>query len=195
MAALGVSIGQDAFTDIRSLFQTSLNGMQKEDATTVVNGLEPLFNENLQNFLKNPTPATQQEAISNFNYMWLTMVQNLENYAKGGTAGVNDRAPGGKFDWWKLFYNPIYNYTFPPQMTQSAIQPQDNGAGGSPVSGAASASIPTTASSTTATPAATQQAIAPVATSAVVPYNGGAIVILILLLGLVGVLIYRREVA
>ena len=128
MAALGLAIGQDVFTDIRSLFQTSINGYYKEDATTVVNGLEPLFRENLQQFLKTPTPATQQEAITNFNYMWLTMVQKLESFGAGGTAGVNDRAPGGKVDWWKLYYNPIENYVFPASVLAAGAQPADSGA-------------------------------------------------------------------
>lgn len=110
MAGLAVGIGQDAFMDIRSLFQTSIEGQYKRDATTVVNGLAPLFQENLDTFKANPTPTTQAQAIATFNYMWITMVGKLESFGKGGTAGVNDRAPGGKFDWWKAYLDPIRNY-------------------------------------------------------------------------------------
>jgi len=142
MATLALGIGQDAFTDIRSLFQTSLAGQQKQNATTVVNAMEPLFLENLTTFQNNPTPATQQEAVSNFNYMWLQMTQMVLQDASGGTNAINDRAPGGKFDWWALFYNPIENYKFSASQLEAAAQPADSGAGAAPVSGTAVA--PTT---------------------------------------------------
>ena len=165
--------------DIRSLFQTSLNGYYKEDATTVVNGLEPLFNENLQQFLKHPTPTTQTEAVTNFNYMWLTMVQKLESFGSGGTNGVNDRAPGGKVDWWKLYYNPIENYVFPASVLAASAQPADS------ATGALSAS----AATATATPSA-PVAAAPVATQA----DNTGVVAIGLVMAIVVVIIVAKKV-
>ena len=102
---VGAAIG--ALAAIPTLFQTSLAGVQKEDATTVVNALEPLFAENRDLVLQDPTPANIQQGITNFNSMWLTMASDVESLAKAGTAAINDRAPGGKFDWWKLYLTPI----------------------------------------------------------------------------------------
>ena len=107
-----VSGGLNIATSIRSLLQPSFSGVMKQNATTVVNAFEPLFRENVSMFQANPTPANQQAAISQFNSLWLGMTQEVSPDSSGGTNAINDRAPGGKVDWWKLYLDPIQNYHF-----------------------------------------------------------------------------------
>jgi hypothetical protein len=104
--------GLSIATSIRSLLQPSFSGVMKQNATTVVNAFEPLFRENVSMFQANPTPANQQAAISQFNSLWLGMTQEVSPDSSGGTNAINDRAPGGKVDWWKLYLDPIQNYKF-----------------------------------------------------------------------------------
>jgi hypothetical protein len=105
----GLSIAQQ----IGNFLVPSVTGMQAQDATTLVNGLEPYLKMNLATFMRNPTPANQQGAINAFNQIWEQIVQGCSQLAGPGTKCVNDRAPGGKVDWWKLYYDPVANYVFP----------------------------------------------------------------------------------
>ena len=117
---VGAAVG--ALASIPTLFQTSLAGIQKEDATTVANALEPMFRLNVQLFQENPTYANQQQAIVNFESMWMQFTTRVTSLAKAGTAAINDRAPGGKVDWWKLYLDPIKNATLKPDGTPISNQ-------------------------------------------------------------------------
>ena len=105
----GLSIAQQ----IGNFLVPSVTGMQAQDATTLVNGYEVFLKQNLATFQRNPTLANQQGAISAFDQIWGQLISQCSQLAGPGTKCINDRAPGGKFDWWRLYYDPIANYTFP----------------------------------------------------------------------------------
>lgn len=104
-AAVGGTVGA-----ILGLFSPTAGQIQATDATTIVNGIEPILRRNVQLFMSNPTPDTQAAAENQFMNIWGSMVGQLTSLGKGGQQGVNDRAPGGKFDWWKAYLYPIQNY-------------------------------------------------------------------------------------
>lgn len=106
---------------ILGLFSPSMGQIQATDATSVVNYWEPLLKRNVQMFLQNPTPETQSAAESVFMNVWTTMGNQLSQFGKGGQAGINDRAPGGKFDWWKAYLYPIQNYKFTSTSSASVV--------------------------------------------------------------------------
>lgn len=114
---LGFSRGMgDIITDVVGLtiglFKPSAGQLQARDATTVVNGIVPLWQNNLRMFLNNPTPANQQAAINYFLSSWQWFVTQMESLGRAGTQGVNDHSPGGKYDSWKDNYDPILHYQF-----------------------------------------------------------------------------------
>jgi len=111
---------------ILGLFSPSAGQIQATDATTIVNGVEPILRRNVQLFMQNPTPETQAAAENTFMNIWGSMVGQLTSLGKGGQQGVNDRAPGGKFDWWKAYLYPIQNYQFTTALpAATSVSPGD----------------------------------------------------------------------
>jgi hypothetical protein len=54
---------------------------------------------------------TQQQAIDNFNQGWGIVEQNCSNPQLGdaGVRCIGDRERGGKWDWFKMYLDPIQN--------------------------------------------------------------------------------------
>lgn len=117
---IGAAVGGAAGA-ILGLFSPSMGQIQATDATSVVNYWEPILRRNVQMFMQNPTADTQSAAESVFMNVWTTMGNQLSQFGKGGQQGINDRAPGGKFDWWKAYLYPIQNYKFTAAPTASVV--------------------------------------------------------------------------
>lgn len=116
----GVSAGVGiATTFIGSwLADKRATGQQKVASTSVVNDLEPLLQQNVAAYMAGPgTCADQAAALSAFDsaWQWLQTSQACGNIQLG-TAGqncINDRAPGGKWDWTAMYRTPIASDTRP----------------------------------------------------------------------------------
>lgn len=85
----------------------SVTGMQKQDATTIVNGKEVELKQVLAALQANPTCDNKTAAVGYFYTVWDQIISACSQLAGPGTACVNDRAPGGKFDWWKAYLAPM----------------------------------------------------------------------------------------
>jgi hypothetical protein len=100
-----------AMADIVSMFGPNPNNTY---ATEVVNQVEAdVMQPNLAAWQSGPTAnktlANQAAAEANFNSGWAYVLSACNNSALG-SAGINcikDRQRGGKFDWFKLYYDPI----------------------------------------------------------------------------------------
>lgn len=104
-AVVGVTIGLTALM--------SRKGPKQKVATTeVVDTAEPIMAENRDGYLNGPrTVESRLQAIENFKALWQWVVDHCDIPEMGnpGQACVNDRKPGGKWDWWSYYYDPIYN--------------------------------------------------------------------------------------
>ena len=100
--AAGLSIAQL----ISSFTQPSQTGIFKQDATTVVNGLEVELKAVDQALRSNPTCENKAAAINFFWTVWGQVVNACSQFGGPGTACVNDRAPGGKVSWFNYYLNP-----------------------------------------------------------------------------------------
>ena len=87
---------------------------QKVATTEIVNKVEPSLKANLAAYLAGPrTQSSQAQALENFRAGWAYVVEYCDTPAMGdpGKACVKDRSPGGQWDWWSYYYNPIANDT------------------------------------------------------------------------------------
>ena len=108
----GIAAGLQIAQMIGNFLVPSITGMQAQDATTIVNGLEVFAKKNLATFMAHPSPEAQGQAMSAFEQIWNMLIQGCSQLAGPGTKCVNDRSPGGKWDWWAYYYDPIANYQF-----------------------------------------------------------------------------------
>jgi hypothetical protein len=103
----GVTLGLGA------LFSSRQRGKQKVAATQIVDQAEPLLRDNVDGYLANPTPEAQRQALGNFDYVWQQITSSeMCGSPQLGTAGqrcIAERAPGGKWDWFALYRDPIAN--------------------------------------------------------------------------------------
>ncbi len=88
------------------------NAMLKTYTTSVVNELEPLLNQNKNAYLSGSgSCASQAVALDAFDsaWQWLQSMQACGNPQLGtpGQNCINDRAPGGKWDWTAMYRTPI----------------------------------------------------------------------------------------
>lgn len=103
-------------------------------ASDYANKAQALLVQNLATYQALPSPrakSAQTAAASIFNQVWQGLVQACGTVP--GAAGSNcigDRQPGGKFDWWAGYLNPILN---DPNVVDDSVA--------STVSNAASASV------------------------------------------------------
>lgn len=103
----GVGVGSQI---IQTLTHPSVTGIQAQDATTLVNSAEIYLKMNLNNFMGSAKTAQDQaNALYIFDNYWAQVASGCANLAGPGTKCVNDRAPGGKFDWFKAYRDPIAN--------------------------------------------------------------------------------------
>jgi hypothetical protein len=89
-------------------------GQQKIASTSIVNDLEPLLRANVQAYLAGPgTCQDQAAALTAFDsaMQWLQSPQACGNLQLGapGQACINDRMPGGQWDWYAYYRTPIAN--------------------------------------------------------------------------------------
>jgi len=83
---------------------------QKREATRIVDELEPLLRQNRDAYLAGPrTPEAQAAALDNFDRAWAGLVAacNVPELGPPGQWCIQDRARGGKFDWFRLYRDPI----------------------------------------------------------------------------------------
>jgi hypothetical protein len=107
---LALTGGQMAAGLIINFLHPSVTGMQAQDATTLVNGIEVMLQQNLNNW-NNSDKSSQSKAAAlyTFDQYWGQIVSGCSQFAGPGTKCVNDRMPGGKFDWFKRYRDPIAN--------------------------------------------------------------------------------------
>jgi hypothetical protein len=95
----------------------------------------------------------QQTAMNTFTVAWNQLLQ-LCNNASLGSAGTNciaDRQRGGKYDWWKLYYDPIANDPAVIPDPVAAAAPATTATGATPVSAVTGAVDSVVSSVSTAT--------------------------------------------
>lgn len=118
--SMGISAGVSlASTALGSwLADKRASGLAKTYSTSIVNSLEPLLNANKNAYLAGPgTCADQTAALTAFDsaMAWLQGPQACGNLQLGsaGQNCINDRMPGGKWDWYAMYRDPIANDTRP----------------------------------------------------------------------------------
>ncbi len=104
-AVAAVTIGIMALMNRKS-------GKQKVATTEIVNDLEPMMRRNVEAYLEGPrTRSSQALALKNFDdaWAWLTSTAACGNpeYGNPGRACISDRSPGGKWDWFSYYRDPI----------------------------------------------------------------------------------------
>ncbi len=111
---VGAAIGLAASL-IAGLIANSGCGQTCIAATQIVNQLEPQLNANMRAYVDaaQRTPSEQAAALSVFDqtFAWLRSQQGCGDPALGnaGKRCISDRDRGGKFDWYRLYRDPIAN--------------------------------------------------------------------------------------
>lgn len=87
---------------------------QKVASTAIVNELEPLLKQNLDAYQQGPhTKTSQAAALKNFDDAWAFLVSadgcGTEALGNPGKACIADRSPGGKWNWFAYYRDPIAN--------------------------------------------------------------------------------------
>jgi hypothetical protein len=78
---------------------------QKVATTGKVNEIEPLLQENLARWRAGQ--ATAEQAIQTFDGLWAEVVDMCTRQGTPGRACIEDRQPGGKFDWFAAYRDPL----------------------------------------------------------------------------------------
>lgn len=122
---------------ISALVATSGCGPTCVLASNIVDRLEPQLKANRDAYLSGPRTTTNQAAaLANFDaaWQWLSSVQAC-GAAELGDAGrrcISDRSPGGKWDWFAYYRDPIAN----DPTVQVGAFPFFSSSGGGPSGGA-----------------------------------------------------------
>lgn len=103
----------------------SRKGPQQKVATThIVDEIEPQLAANRDYYLAGArTISSQAQALANFDAGWKLVVDNCGQPSMGnpGIACINDRKPGGQWDWFSYYRTPIAN---DPQVKPDPIIPE-----------------------------------------------------------------------
>jgi hypothetical protein len=96
-------------------------GAERDDTTNIVNYAQGLLQQNLAEYQN--CQISQSTGQSEFNQVWLWVVQQCSTPALGSAGGacVQDRQRGGKFDWFAGYLDPISNTT--PACASAAVSP------------------------------------------------------------------------
>lgn len=108
-AIVGITMGISAMLARR--------GRQKVMATQIVDEVEPYMASNRDAYLSGPRNASAQaQALANFDSMWADVVRACSDPQLGSAGGrcISDRQPGGKWDWFGYYRDPIANDTPSP---------------------------------------------------------------------------------
>lgn len=116
-AALAVPIIGAVAAGITLLLSFAFKPDLKKIATThIVNQAEPYLKQNVDTFLQlvstgQANEQTRQAAEQVFNGWWQQVVNACSqgDYGSAGRNCIGDRQRGGKWDWFKLYYDPIVN--------------------------------------------------------------------------------------
>ena len=92
-----------------SLLRGRKGGQQKLQASQYANEAERLLQTNLAAFLSSPWRANQSAALLNFDQAWEELRTLCGDPALGdaGRRCVSERDRGGKWDWFKVYRDPI----------------------------------------------------------------------------------------
>ena len=105
LAVAGVTIA------LTALFSRKKPG-QKRATTEIVDSVEPMMQQNLAGYMSGPhTVSSQYQALQNFDAGWDYVVKSC-GIAEMGTPGkwcIDDRKPGGQWDWFARYRDPIAN--------------------------------------------------------------------------------------
>lgn len=86
---------------------------QKVATTEIVNKVEPELKKNLAGYMALPIhyQSAQTAALANFDAGWQYVVQscNIPEMGEPGVRCTADRQPGGKWDWFSYYRDPIAN--------------------------------------------------------------------------------------
>lgn len=85
---------------------------QKVATTQVVDAVEPHLRDNIDGYFAGPrTVSSQRQALANFDAGWQYVLENCGQAAMGdpGRRCVEERQPGGQWDWFALYRDPIAN--------------------------------------------------------------------------------------
>ena len=83
---------------------------QKVATTQIVDQVEPLLADNVNGYLTGPRTVTAREqAIANFYAGWNFVVEhcNIPEMGEPGQRCTSERQRGGKWDWFRLYLDPI----------------------------------------------------------------------------------------
>lgn len=85
---------------------------QKTATTAIVNQVEPILKQNLAGYLAGPrTVSSQTVALGVFDAGFAYVVEycDIPQMGAPGKACVSERSPGGKWDWYAYYRDPIAN--------------------------------------------------------------------------------------
>jgi hypothetical protein len=109
LAITGIVVGLQALFNRRG-------PRQRIEASKIVDGIEPFFQENLKLWENsNKTPGEQAAALQGFDQLWSQVVTELSNPAYGnpGKVGLEERGRNGRpywgKNWFELYRDPIAN--------------------------------------------------------------------------------------
>ena len=119
-----ISMGVSAGVSLASVALSSWLNDRRQNAaakvftTTMVNELEPLLRANADAYRNGPGSCSDQAAaLTAFDsaMKWLQSTQACGNIQLGqaGQKCITDRLPGGQWDWYAMYRNPIANDTRP----------------------------------------------------------------------------------
>ena len=83
---------------------------QKVATTAIVDKVEPLLKENVQGYLNgNRSRQSYEQAVENFNAGWQFVVEHcgIPEMGNPGQNCITERQRGGRWDWFKLYLDPI----------------------------------------------------------------------------------------
>lgn len=114
LAAFGGPVGAVIFgvTTAIGLWLNRKRPKQKVATTQIVNEAEPFLQQNLQAWNQSAkTFADQAAALANFDTIWGEVVRACGDPTMGdpGRWCIDDRKPGGKWDWFARYRDPIVN--------------------------------------------------------------------------------------
>ncbi len=101
---------------------------KKLATTAIVNQAEVYMKQNLATWQQlvqsgQANETSREAALQNFNTLWQQVVNACSNpqYGSAGQACVADRQQGGKWDWFKYYYDPIASYQIPASNASGSI--------------------------------------------------------------------------
>ncbi len=123
LAATGIGAAVAGVTIALTAIFNRKGPQQKVATTHIVDAIEPELRKNLDGYMSGPrTRSSQQQALANFDAGWNYVLQNCGKQEMGnpGQNCINDRKPGGKWDWFSYYRDPIAN---DPNVKEDEIVP------------------------------------------------------------------------